>query len=166
VDGRLGGGAHRACRLGDVGGEAQPARGGGALEQLGQAGLEEGGAARGQLLDLDLVEVDADDVVTEVGHAGGVHRAEVAAADHVIRMRSSLGCACGPPSYCRVMRFGLFVPQGWRLDLVGIDPAKQWESMLGVARLAEDLSFESVWVYDHFHTVPVPTRRPPTRPGP
>jgi F420-dependent oxidoreductase-like protein len=56
------------------------------------------------------------------------------------------------------VRFGLFVPQGWRLDLVGIDPAKQWDSMLGVARLAEELGFESVWVYDHFHTVPVPTQ--------
>src|SRR5436305_9829992 len=55
------------------------------------------------------------------------------------------------------MRFGVFVPQGWRHDLVGIEPAKQWEAMLGVARLAEDLSFESIWVYDHFHTVPVPT---------
>src|SRR3954447_3345213 len=55
------------------------------------------------------------------------------------------------------MRFGLFVPQGWRHDLVGIEPAKQWEAMLGVARLAEGLSFESIWVYDHFHTVPVPT---------
>jgi F420-dependent oxidoreductase-like protein len=55
------------------------------------------------------------------------------------------------------MRFGLFVPQGWRHDLVGIDPAKQWEAMLGVARLAEELRFESVWVYDHFHTVPVPS---------
>jgi F420-dependent oxidoreductase-like protein len=56
------------------------------------------------------------------------------------------------------MRFGLFVPQGWRLDLVGIDPAKQWQTMLGVARLAEETGFESVWVYDHFHTVPVPTQ--------
>src|SRR4051794_24471069 len=55
------------------------------------------------------------------------------------------------------MRFGLFVPQGWRHDLVGIDTAKQWEAMLGVARLAEDLQFESVWVFDHFHTVPVPS---------
>ncbi|MTD56424.1 LLM class F420-dependent oxidoreductase [Amycolatopsis pithecellobii] len=55
------------------------------------------------------------------------------------------------------MRFGLFVPQGWRLDLTGIDPAKHWETMLGVAKLAEDGPFESVWVYDHFHTVPVPT---------
>ena len=24
------------------------------------------------------------------------------------------------------MRFGLFVPQGWRMDLAGIDPAEQW----------------------------------------
>ena len=55
------------------------------------------------------------------------------------------------------MRFGLFVPQGWRLDLVGIAPDRQWETMLGVARLAEAGPFESIWVYDHFHTVPVPT---------
>src|SRR3954447_9375106 len=55
------------------------------------------------------------------------------------------------------MRFGLFVPQGWRHDLVGIDPSEHWEAMLRVARLAEDLRFESVWVYDHFHTVPVPS---------
>ena len=55
------------------------------------------------------------------------------------------------------MRFGLFVPQGWRHDLVGIEPARQWEAMLGVARLAEELRFESIWVFDHFHTVPVPS---------
>jgi F420-dependent oxidoreductase-like protein len=55
------------------------------------------------------------------------------------------------------MRFGLFVPQGWRLDLTGIDPAEHWNTMLGLARLAEEGPFESIWVYDHFHTVPVPT---------
>lgn len=55
------------------------------------------------------------------------------------------------------MRFGLFVPQGWRLDLVGIEPARQWQAMLDVARLAENGPFTSVWVYDHFHTVPLPT---------
>ncbi len=55
------------------------------------------------------------------------------------------------------MRFGLFVPQGWRLDLVGVDVADQWQAMLGVARVAEGGPWESVWVYDHFHTVPVPT---------
>ncbi|NKW33439.1 LLM class F420-dependent oxidoreductase, partial [Rhodococcus hoagii] len=30
------------------------------------------------------------------------------------------------------MRFGLFVPQVWRLDLVGIDPADQWGVMRDV----------------------------------
>ncbi|MFP5346608.1 MAG: LLM class F420-dependent oxidoreductase [Actinomycetes bacterium] len=56
------------------------------------------------------------------------------------------------------MRFGLFVPQGWRLDLAGIDPAEHWRTMLGVARHADASDvWESVWVYDHFHTVPVPT---------
>jgi F420-dependent oxidoreductase-like protein len=56
------------------------------------------------------------------------------------------------------MRFGLFVPQGWRLDLAGISPSDHWSTMLGIARAAEDGLFESVWVFDHFHTVPVPTQ--------
>ncbi|HSZ42154.1 MAG TPA: LLM class F420-dependent oxidoreductase [Trebonia sp.] len=55
------------------------------------------------------------------------------------------------------MRFGLFVPQGWRLDLAGINPKDHWTTMLGVAKAADDGPFESIWVYDHFHTVPRPT---------
>jgi len=55
------------------------------------------------------------------------------------------------------MRFGLFIPQGWRLDLAGIAPADHWSTMLNVAKLAESGPYESVWVFDHFHTVPVPT---------
>jgi F420-dependent oxidoreductase-like protein len=55
------------------------------------------------------------------------------------------------------MRFGLFIPQGWRLDLVDIAPADQWRTMLDLARFAESGPFESIWVFDHFHTVPVPT---------
>ena len=55
------------------------------------------------------------------------------------------------------MRFGLFIPQGWRLDLVGVPVADQWRTMLDVAQLAEAGPWESVWVYDHFHTVPIPT---------
>ena len=56
------------------------------------------------------------------------------------------------------MRFGLFVPQGWRMDLVGIEPDRHWETMAGVAKHADDGDvFESIWVYDHFHTVPVPS---------
>jgi F420-dependent oxidoreductase-like protein len=56
------------------------------------------------------------------------------------------------------MRFGLFVPQGWRLDLVGIEPSRQWEVMRDLAAYADLGSvWDSLWVYDHFHTVPVPT---------
>ncbi|MBN9621325.1 MAG: TIGR03560 family F420-dependent LLM class oxidoreductase [Actinobacteria bacterium] len=55
------------------------------------------------------------------------------------------------------MRFGLFVPQGWLLDLADIDPADHWPVMRDIARSADEGGWESVWVYDHFHTAPVPT---------
>ncbi|WP_207454741.1 LLM class F420-dependent oxidoreductase [Desertivibrio insolitus] len=55
------------------------------------------------------------------------------------------------------MRFGLFIPQGWRHDLVGIDPTEQWATMNTLAQQADDGPWESIWVYDHFHTVPVAT---------
>jgi F420-dependent oxidoreductase-like protein len=58
------------------------------------------------------------------------------------------------------MRFGCFVPQGWRLDLAGIEPDRHWPTMSGVASAIERAGFESLWVYDHFHTVPVPTQQP------
>ena len=50
------------------------------------------------------------------------------------------------------MRFGLFMPQGFRLDLAGIDPAEHWAVIRAVARAAERGPFESIWVTDHFHT--------------
>src|SRR5215469_3145341 len=55
------------------------------------------------------------------------------------------------------MRFGVFVPQGWRLDLTGVPTADQWATMRGLAAAADAGPFESIWVYDHFHTVPTPT---------
>ncbi|MDI3315398.1 MAG: LLM class F420-dependent oxidoreductase [Mycobacterium sp.] len=55
------------------------------------------------------------------------------------------------------MRFGLYIPQGWRLDLVGIEPAKHWDVMRGLAGYADAGVWDSLWVYDHFHTVPMPT---------
>ncbi|MFW0786728.1 LLM class F420-dependent oxidoreductase [Gordonia sp. CPCC 206044] len=55
------------------------------------------------------------------------------------------------------MRFGIFIPQGWRLDLVGIEPAAQWPLMKDLAVQADAGPWESLWVYDHFHTVPAPT---------
>ena len=57
------------------------------------------------------------------------------------------------------MDFGVIVPQGWRMDLVGInDPAEAYEAMSRVAQEAEALNFHSIWLYDHFHTVPTPTQ--------
>jgi F420-dependent oxidoreductase-like protein len=55
------------------------------------------------------------------------------------------------------MRFGIFVPQGWRLDLVGIEPKDQWSTMKSLAQRADAGPWESIWVFDHFHTVPAPT---------
>jgi F420-dependent oxidoreductase-like protein len=55
------------------------------------------------------------------------------------------------------MRFGLFIPQGWRHDLVGIDPAEHWGVMNSLAQHADAGPWDSLWVYDHFHTVPVPS---------
>jgi F420-dependent oxidoreductase-like protein len=55
------------------------------------------------------------------------------------------------------MRFGLFIPQGWRMDLVGIEPEKHWAVMRDLAAYADAGAWDSLWVYDHFHTVPMPT---------
>lgn len=57
------------------------------------------------------------------------------------------------------MDFGVIVPQGWRMDLVGIsDPAEAYETMTRVAQEADALGYHSIWLYDHFHTVPIPTQ--------
>lgn len=58
------------------------------------------------------------------------------------------------------MRSGAFVPQGWRLDLLDIEKKDHWGTMTRVARTIENSGYESLWVFDHFHTVPVPTQEP------
>ncbi len=57
------------------------------------------------------------------------------------------------------MELGLFIPQGWRFDLVGLEPAVHWDVMKSLATRADspDTPWDSVWVYDHFHTTPVPS---------
>ncbi len=57
-----------------------------------------------------------------------------------------------------MMHFGTFIPQGWRLDLAGIETTEHWNTMVAATRRAESLGFTSAWVYDHFHTVPVATQ--------
>lgn len=56
-------------------------------------------------------------------------------------------------------QFGVFVPQGWRMDLAEIkDPVEQYEAMTNVAKAADAIpAYDSIWLYDHFHTVPTPT---------
>ena len=57
------------------------------------------------------------------------------------------------------LKFGAVVPQGWRMDLVGIaDPVEAYETMTRVAQVAEEVGFDSIWLYDHLHTVPQPTQ--------
>src|SRR6478672_13282760 len=56
------------------------------------------------------------------------------------------------------IKFGVFVPQGWRMDLLDYsDPVEKYEAMTRVGQEAERLGFDSIWTYDHFHTVPQPT---------
>jgi F420-dependent oxidoreductase-like protein len=44
------------------------------------------------------------------------------------------------------------------MDLVNIaDPIEQWEAMTAVAKAADAGSWDSIWLFDHFHTVPEPT---------
>ena len=49
------------------------------------------------------------------------------------------------------------IPQGWKGEYDGWDPAAAWERTIELTRQAEELGFESAWVFDHFHTVPQPT---------
>jgi len=55
------------------------------------------------------------------------------------------------------MRMGVIVPQGWTGEFDGWDPMDAWRRTTEVAGQAEQLGFESIWLFDHFHTVPRPT---------
>jgi alkanesulfonate monooxygenase SsuD/methylene tetrahydromethanopterin reductase-like flavin-dependent oxidoreductase (luciferase family) len=57
------------------------------------------------------------------------------------------------------LRFGVFVPQGWKLEYLGQGAKEAWERSVELAQLAEDLGYDHLWVYDHVETVP---RREPT----
>lgn len=54
------------------------------------------------------------------------------------------------------MEIGVIVPQGWTGEYDGWEPARAWARTVEVARAAERLGFESIWLFDHFHTVPEP----------
>lgn len=55
------------------------------------------------------------------------------------------------------MKVGIIVPQGWTGEYDGWDPARAWARTVAVAHGTEALGFESVWMFDHVQTEPVPT---------
>jgi len=55
------------------------------------------------------------------------------------------------------MKLGVIVPQGWTGEYAGWDPQRAWQRTVDVARKADQLGFESIWLFDHFHTTPDPT---------
>jgi len=55
------------------------------------------------------------------------------------------------------MKIGAIVPQGWTGEYDGWDPLDAWRRTTEVAQQVERLGFESIWLFDHFHTVPRPT---------
>ncbi len=57
------------------------------------------------------------------------------------------------------LQVGVFVPQGWKLEYTGWSATDAWERSVALARRAEDLGYDHLWVYDHVETVP---RRRPT----
>jgi F420-dependent oxidoreductase-like protein len=55
------------------------------------------------------------------------------------------------------MQVGVLIPQGWKGEYDGWAPNAAWARTVELARQAEELGFESEWVFDHFTTVPEPT---------
>src|SRR5919108_6527305 len=54
------------------------------------------------------------------------------------------------------MQIGLTLPQGCDREFLGLDAATAWRRTIEVARDADTLGFESLWVYDHFTVDPPP----------
>ena len=55
------------------------------------------------------------------------------------------------------MKLGVIAPQGWTGEYDGWDPERAWQRTVEVARQAERIGAESVWLFDHFTTTPKPT---------
>jgi F420-dependent oxidoreductase-like protein len=58
------------------------------------------------------------------------------------------------------VKVGLTLPQGCDREFLGMGAALAWRRTIEVARRAEDLGFESLWVYDHMQVDPPPEEAP------
>ena len=55
------------------------------------------------------------------------------------------------------MRVGIIVPQGWTGEYDGWDASRAWARTVALAHETESLGFDSIWLFDHVQTEPVPT---------
>jgi F420-dependent oxidoreductase-like protein len=55
------------------------------------------------------------------------------------------------------VRVGIIVPQGWTGEYDGWDASRAWARSVAIAHEAESLGFDSLWLFDHVQTEPVPT---------
>jgi len=58
------------------------------------------------------------------------------------------------------MKIGLTLPQGCDREFLGLDGMDAWSRTVEIAHRAEDLGFESLWLYDHFQVDPPPEEAP------
>ncbi|GER91398.1 LLM class F420-dependent oxidoreductase [Dictyobacter vulcani] len=57
------------------------------------------------------------------------------------------------------MKYSAEIPNGWKMNLAAIkDPVEAYEAMTNVAKAADEAGYESVWMVDHFHTIPKPSQ--------
>jgi F420-dependent oxidoreductase-like protein len=57
------------------------------------------------------------------------------------------------------MKYSVEIPNGWKMNLATIkDPVEAYETMTNVAKAADENGYESIWLVDHFHTIPTPSQ--------
>ena len=54
------------------------------------------------------------------------------------------------------MKVGVVLPQGWMQEYRDHGSREAWANTVAIAEASEHIGFESVWMYDHFHTWPAP----------
>jgi F420-dependent oxidoreductase-like protein len=55
------------------------------------------------------------------------------------------------------MRVGIIAPQGWTGEYDGWEASRAWARTVAIAHETETLGFDSIWLFDHVQTEPVPT---------
>jgi F420-dependent oxidoreductase-like protein len=54
------------------------------------------------------------------------------------------------------IHFGALVPQGWKREFSGLDSRTAYRTMIETSQACERAGYDSIWLYDHFHSVPPP----------